>query len=87
MGVCNKTLGHGRCLSGGCFDLNRTCDGVIDCPDGFDEAMCKLSYNPYLCEEIPGASLNSTPIDRWKRLHCFLGTNLYLQTSCKMDNP
>ena len=39
--VCNKTLGFGRCLDGACFELIKTCDGLLDCNDGYDEAGCK----------------------------------------------
>ena len=39
--LCNSTLGFGRCLNGDCFNLNDTCNGVVDCSqDGFDEMAC-----------------------------------------------
>lgn len=39
---CNRSLGVGICpLSFQCYDLWRTCDGTIDCVDGYDEITCK----------------------------------------------
>ncbi len=40
--ICNRTLGFGRCLDGSCFELYRTCDGFLDCSDGYDEAGCEF---------------------------------------------
>ncbi|XP_054001189.1 CD109 antigen [Hylaeus anthracinus] len=38
---CNQTLGYGECLSGRCYRLDKKCDGIFDCEDGTDEAVCE----------------------------------------------
>jgi len=40
---CNRSLGLGICPSSyQCYDLIRTCDGIFDCSDGYDEINCPL---------------------------------------------
>jgi len=42
---CNRSLGVGICpLSYQCYDLWRTCDGIVDCVDGYDEIACKFTF-------------------------------------------
>ena len=39
---CNRSLGVGICpLSYQCYQLFKTCDGIVDCIDGYDEIACK----------------------------------------------
>jgi len=45
---CNRSLGVGICpLSYQCYELIKTCDGIIDCSDGYDEIACKCQA--YFC--------------------------------------
>jgi len=48
---CNRSLGLGICpLSYQCYELSKTCDGIFDCADGYDEIACPTprdqQYNP-----------------------------------------
>jgi len=39
---CNQSLGVGICpLSYECYELLKTCDGIVDCTDGYDEIACR----------------------------------------------
>ena len=39
---CNRSLGVGICpLSYQCYELTKSCDGIMDCVDGYDEIACK----------------------------------------------
>jgi len=43
---CNRSLGVGICpLSYQCYDLWKTCDGTVDCADGYDEVTCKFKFS------------------------------------------
>ena len=43
---CNRSLGVGICpLSYECYELSRTCDGIVDCTDGYDEIACKYQLS------------------------------------------
>ncbi|XP_012257005.2 CD109 antigen isoform X2 [Athalia rosae] len=37
---CNRTQGFAECLTGRCYRIEKKCDGVLDCEDGTDEALC-----------------------------------------------
>ncbi|CAG5055792.1 unnamed protein product [Parnassius apollo] len=39
-GSCAAAQGLAECLDGGCFPLDKRCDGVADCADRTDEAGC-----------------------------------------------
>ena len=43
---CNRSLGVGICpLSYQCYELARSCDGIVDCTDGYDEIACKYQVH------------------------------------------
>lgn len=35
-------IGQFQCQTGACIHGDRQCDGVADCPDGYDEADCGM---------------------------------------------
>lgn len=37
---CNITMGYAECLNGRCFNVNKRCDGYLDCEDATDEMNC-----------------------------------------------
>lgn len=37
---CNRSQGFEECLTGRCYRIEKKCDGVLDCEDGTDEALC-----------------------------------------------
>ena len=59
--VCNKTLGFGRCLDGACFELIKTCDGLLDCNDGYDEAGCKAYSILFMVDLLNKSGFSPTP--------------------------
>lgn len=42
---CNITLGYAECLNGRCYNINKKCDGYMDCEDASDETNC--NYNNF----------------------------------------
>lgn len=44
---CNETAGQYSCLTGGCYFIDRKCDGIRDCSDGTDESNCN-NFNRFL---------------------------------------
>lgn len=67
---CNRSLGVGICpLSYQCYDLWKTCDGTVDCADGYDEVTCPMPENQKYrmrSSELYNLFWNSRYTDPWQ---------------------